>query len=105
MLGNLILTKNLSPGKRVYGEDLKIIDNKEYRVWNPFRSKLGAAIANGLREFPIKPGSVVLYLGSAEGSPSRSTGWEDELSTSARFSRVFNCTVVSLAHFGCFGKL
>jgi len=67
-LGNSILTKNLAPGKKVYGEEVKVIDGKEYRVWNPFRSKLGAAIKNGLKEFPIKPGNAVLYLGSAEGT-------------------------------------
>ena len=67
-LGDQILTRNLAPGKKVYGEETKLIDGKEYRVWNPFRSKLGAAIKNGLKEFPIRPGSVVLYLGSAEGT-------------------------------------
>ena len=67
-LGNSILTKSLAPGKKVYGEEIKLIDGKEYRVWNPFRSKLGAAIKNGLKEFSIKPGSNVLYLGSAEGT-------------------------------------
>ena len=54
--GGSILTRNLAPGKKVYGEEFKTIDGKEYRVWNPYRSKLGAAIKNGLKEFPIKPG-------------------------------------------------
>lgn len=40
----------------------------EYRVWNPFRSKLGAAILGGVDKIHIKPGSKVLYLGAASGT-------------------------------------
>merc|ERR1719197_751258 len=40
----------------------------EYRVWNPFRSKLGAGIVGGVGAMPIKPGSKVLYLGGASGT-------------------------------------
>lgn len=40
----------------------------EYRVWNPFRSKLAAGILGGLDEIFIKPGSKVLYLGAASGT-------------------------------------
>lgn len=40
----------------------------EYRTWNPFRSKLGTAIGNGMQKMPIKPGSKVLYLGAASGT-------------------------------------
>merc|ERR1712238_125358 len=46
------------------GEKVKV----EYRVWNPFRSKLGAAIVGGIGAMPIKPGSKVLYLGGASGT-------------------------------------
>ncbi len=66
--GKFILTKNLTPGKKVYGEEHISIEGIEYRVWDPFRSKLGAAIKKGLREMPIKEGSIVLYLGAAEGT-------------------------------------
>jgi rRNA 2'-O-methyltransferase fibrillarin len=31
----------------------------EYRVWNPFRSKLAAAILGGVDNIHIKPGSKV----------------------------------------------
>ena len=41
---------------------------KEYRAWNPFRSKLAAAILGGVGEIHIKPGSKVLYLGAASGT-------------------------------------
>lgn len=40
----------------------------EYRVWNPFRSKLAAAMMGGLDNVPIKPGSKLLYLGAASGT-------------------------------------
>lgn len=40
----------------------------EYRIWNPFRSKLGAAITNGIQDIFMGPGSKVLYLGAASGT-------------------------------------
>jgi rRNA 2'-O-methyltransferase fibrillarin len=44
-------------------------ENKlEYRAWNPFRSKLAAAIMGGVGNIYIKPGSKVLYLGAASGT-------------------------------------
>ncbi|MEM2881842.1 MAG: fibrillarin-like rRNA/tRNA 2'-O-methyltransferase [Candidatus Bathyarchaeia archaeon] len=63
-----LATKNLSPGISVYGERLIRVGPAEYRLWDPFRSKLAAAILNGLRSMPIRPGSRVLYLGSAAGT-------------------------------------
>lgn len=63
-----LLTLNLVPGKKVYGEDLFKVGGREYRSWNPYRSKLGAAIKRGLRKMPIIPGAKVLYLGAATGT-------------------------------------
>jgi len=40
----------------------------EYRVWNPFRSKLASAIVGGVEQIHIKPGSKLLYLGAASGT-------------------------------------
>lgn len=40
----------------------------EYRAWNPFRSKLAAAVIGGVENIHIKPGSKVLYLGAASGT-------------------------------------
>jgi rRNA 2'-O-methyltransferase fibrillarin len=40
----------------------------EYRVWNPFRSKLAAAILGGVDNIWIGPGDKVLYLGGASGT-------------------------------------
>jgi len=61
-------TKSLVPSKRIYGEKLVEIDGIEYRIWNPNKSKLSAAIINGLKNMPIKRGSKVLYLGSSAGT-------------------------------------
>lgn len=65
-----LCTINLSKGKRVYGEELIQTGETEYRMWNPFRSKLAAAIMNGLKNMEIKKGNNVLYLGAATGTTS-----------------------------------
>jgi fibrillarin-like pre-rRNA processing protein len=61
-------TKNLAPGKTVYGERLFQYEGAEYREWDPYRSKLAAAIRKGLKQIPIHPGMHVLYLGAASGT-------------------------------------
>ena len=43
-------------------------EKTEYRMWNPFRSKLAAAVLAGLDNIYIKPGMKVLYLGAASGT-------------------------------------
>jgi len=63
-----LVTRNLTPGITFYGEPVFSVDKVEYRSWNPTRSKLGAVILKGLKEMPIKPGSLVLYLGVASGT-------------------------------------
>ncbi|KAL9262362.1 rRNA 2'-O-methyltransferase fibrillarin 2-like protein [Drosera capensis] len=40
----------------------------EYRIWNPFRSKLAAAVLVGVDHIWIKPVAKVLYLGAASGT-------------------------------------
>ena len=65
-----LATRNLTPGRAVYGERLVRFNGVEYRLWNPFRSKLAAAILNGLRKMPIDEKSNVLYLGAATGTTS-----------------------------------
>lgn len=78
---DLLVTKNLVPGEAVYGEKRVSVDGQtkdaegnliatktEYRVWNPFRSKLAAAILGGIDDIYMKPGSKVLYLGAASGT-------------------------------------
>ncbi len=63
-----LATKNLTPRTTFYGEPTFIINEIEYRSWNPTRSKLAAAILKGIRCLPIKLGSRVLYLGAASGT-------------------------------------
>ena len=63
-----LLTLNICPGKTVYDESLIRKDGKEYRDWNPRKSKLAAAILKGLSQMGIKEGYTVLYLGAASGT-------------------------------------
>lgn len=64
---NKIFTENLCKGLRVYNEKLVKFKGIEFRSWNPFRSKLAAAILNGF-DFSIKSDSKILYLGAATGT-------------------------------------
>lgn len=68
-----LVTLNLVPGSEVYGEKRISVEGEngekvEYRVWNPFRSKLAAAILGGVDQIHMRPGSKVLYLGAASGT-------------------------------------
>ncbi|GER27004.1 rRNA 2'-O-methyltransferase fibrillarin [Striga asiatica] len=68
-----LCTKNMVPGEAVYNEKRISVQNEdgtkvEYRVWNPFRSKLAAAVLGGVDNIWIKPGARVLYLGAASGT-------------------------------------
>ena len=61
-----LATKNLVPGS-VYGEKLITIGQEEYRIWDPYRSKLSAIIFKG-STVSIKSSYSVLYLGAANGT-------------------------------------
>lgn len=74
-----LVTLNSTPGVAVYGEKRISVETPssepggaavktEYRVWNPFRSKIAAAILGGVDNIWIKPGSKVLYIGAAAGT-------------------------------------
>jgi fibrillarin-like pre-rRNA processing protein len=63
-----LATVNLSPGNTVYGEETVKIHRTEYRFWDPYRSKLAAAILRGLTTLPIHSASRILYLGAASGT-------------------------------------
>ena len=45
-----------------------LIDGDWFREWNPFRSKLAAAILKGMRSDVIREGGRVLYLGTSTGT-------------------------------------
>lgn len=67
-----LVTLNMVPGQSVYGERRVTVNEGgtkvEYRTWNPFRSKLAAAILGGVDQIHIKPKCKVLYLGAASGT-------------------------------------
>lgn len=80
---DMLVTKNLTPGESVYGEKRIVVESSmdpsaatngdaalktEYRAWNPFRSKLAAAILGGVDNIYMRPGCKVLYLGAASGT-------------------------------------
>jgi fibrillarin-like pre-rRNA processing protein len=67
---NRLFTENPAScvGIKVYNEQLISYDNKEFRSWNPYRSKLAAAILKGLKNIKLKSDSKVLYLGAATGT-------------------------------------
>lgn len=65
-----LCTLNLTPGISVYNEKRIAVENekKEYRIWNPYRSKLAAGMVSGVEKIYMGPGSKVLYLGAASGT-------------------------------------
>ena len=65
--GDEVATRTLTPGISVYGEEL-ITEDVEYRLWNPRRSKLSAAILNGLSSLKIENDYKILYLGASTGT-------------------------------------
>lgn len=66
---NKLFTENpeSSKGIKIYNEKLVNHKGRQYRSWNPYRSKLAAAILKGL-VIEIKSNSNVLYLGAATGT-------------------------------------
>ena len=63
-----LATINLTYGETVYGENLIRHKRKEYRIWDPHRSKLSAAIIKKIKYVPILPNNKILYLGAASGT-------------------------------------
>lgn len=66
--GESLYTENLVPNVSVYGERLLQAGDKEFRAWNPRRSKLAALILRGFEHYTLGESSRVLYLGSAQGT-------------------------------------
>lgn len=60
-----LVTKARVPG--IHGEKtIKILD-EEYRIWDPYHSKLASLILKGT-QIPLNEDSTVLYLGAANGT-------------------------------------
>ena len=71
------VTKNMVVGESVYGEKRISVEmgegeKVEYRVWNPFRSKLAASVLAGVDNVHVKPGAKVHIERSHDpkGSPA-----------------------------------
>jgi fibrillarin-like pre-rRNA processing protein len=60
-------TLNPLRGTKVYNERIIKKNGKELRSWNPYRSKLSAALQTNL-DFKIKSDNIFLYLGAATGT-------------------------------------
>jgi fibrillarin-like pre-rRNA processing protein len=67
LIDNRLAVENSIPGFKPFGDELINVGKKEFRIWNPYRSKAAAAIVKGISNFPINEGSKILYLGAAHG--------------------------------------
>jgi fibrillarin-like pre-rRNA processing protein len=66
--GRDLFTRNAVPGDRTYGEELRTSGGVEYRLWDPFRSKLAALLLRGAPTDLWHDVHSVLYLGAAHGT-------------------------------------
>jgi len=67
LIDDKLATKNSIPGYRPFKEQIVKVGKDEFRLWDPTRSKLAAAILKKIKEVPIRKESRVLYLGIAHG--------------------------------------
>jgi fibrillarin-like pre-rRNA processing protein len=67
LIDSKLVVENSIPGFKPFDDELLNVNGKEYRVWNPYRSKAAAAIVRGISKFPIVEGTKILYLGAAHG--------------------------------------
>ncbi len=77
--GRDLYTVNAVPGVKVYGEILRSVGGVEYRQWDPFRSKLAAALLRGVPDDLLGGVRSALYLGGAHGTTVShlSDAWPD----------------------------
>lgn len=66
--GRDLFTENARPGHAVYGEDLREFDGREFRRWDPWRSKLAAYLVRDGPSFDLARCRSLLYLGGAHGT-------------------------------------
>jgi len=62
-----LYTENLTPGTSFFDEILVKSEGKEFREFNPSRSKLASSVMNQISQIGLKRGDVVLYLGCSHG--------------------------------------
>jgi len=68
--GKRLYTQSIVPGYAPFDERLLHEDNKEYREFDPTRSKLAASIMKGTTNAGIRKNDVILYLGISHGYTS-----------------------------------
>ncbi len=66
--GERYATVNTTPGITFYKEEVVKKDGIEYRIWNPYKSKLAAAFKNGLPIDVLEDVRSILYLGASTGT-------------------------------------
>ena len=67
LIDDRLATENTVKGYKPFDEELVKFKGKEFRIWNPRRSKLAAAIMKNIKSVPISEGTKILYLGAAHG--------------------------------------
>ena len=63
-----LATKNIVEGTKTHKEKIVIVNDEEFLEWNPYKSKLAAAIRNGLQILPIIKNSKVVCINLLEES-------------------------------------
>lgn len=86
-----LVTKNMAVGESVYGEKRIAVEDEagkvEYRVWNPFRSKLAAAVLGGVDKIHMPPGSKVFtFFTSLSLSPTSLVHFQGSVSWSCQWN-------------------
>ncbi|MEA3229413.1 MAG: fibrillarin-like rRNA/tRNA 2'-O-methyltransferase [archaeon] len=66
--GKDFATLSIASGAKVYNEKIVRKGKDIYRIWDPKKSKLGAALRRGLDNTGFFEGAKVLYLGIASGT-------------------------------------
>ncbi len=66
--GRDLFTVNAEPGVRVYGEATRSVGGREFREWDPFRSKLAALLLKAPPADVLGTPRRILYLGGAHGT-------------------------------------
>ena len=63
----ILLTENFTPNSKYFYEELIKYNGKEFRVWDPQRSKLASAIVKNSPNIGFRNGNIILYLGCSHG--------------------------------------
>lgn len=66
-INDKLATLNSIKGFNPFNEELIKSKDKEYRIWDPNRSKLAAAIKKNIKNIPLEKNMKILYLGVAHG--------------------------------------